>query len=131
MEQRHLLLVGVGVVGVILWEVVKPHAILVDTPWTLLQVQKLLKPISHQACGDVLSAEGLAKLSPWHLVAIMKSGGEVSPTRIGGPMKLLVLLQSLLELGTVQQPKLGLDDAKPIICLKRISRLDECRRVHR
>jgi hypothetical protein len=32
MEQRHLLLVGVKVVGVILREVVKPLDVLVDTP---------------------------------------------------------------------------------------------------
>jgi hypothetical protein len=32
MEQHHLLLIGVRVVGVILREVVKPLAILVDTP---------------------------------------------------------------------------------------------------
>jgi hypothetical protein len=40
-------------------------------------------------------------------------------------------IQSLLELRTVQQPKLGLDDAKPVIHLKRISRLDEHQRVRR
>jgi hypothetical protein len=32
MEQCHLLLVGVGVVGAILREVVKPLNVLVDTP---------------------------------------------------------------------------------------------------
>jgi hypothetical protein len=36
MEQCHLLLIGVDVVGAVLREVVKPLAILVDTPRTLL-----------------------------------------------------------------------------------------------
>jgi hypothetical protein len=37
---------------------------------------------------------------------------------------------SLLELGIVQEPKLGLGDAKLVIRLKRISHLDERQRVH-
>jgi hypothetical protein len=37
MEQCHLLLVGVSVVGVVLQEVVKPLAVLINTPRTLLQ----------------------------------------------------------------------------------------------
>jgi hypothetical protein len=45
-------------------------------------------------------------------------------------MKLLGHLQSLLELGTVQKPKLELDDVKPVIHLKWISHLGKCRRVH-
>jgi hypothetical protein len=74
--------------------------------------------------------EGLAKLNPWHLVVVAKSGGIVSPPSTGRPTKLLGRIKSLLELGTVQEPKLGLDDVKPVTCLKRISRLSECRRVH-
>jgi hypothetical protein len=50
-EQRHLLLMGIGVVGVVLQAVVKPLAVLIDTPRTLLQVQELLKLVSHQAHG--------------------------------------------------------------------------------
>jgi hypothetical protein len=46
-------------------------------------------------------------------------------------MKLLGHEQDLLVLGVVQQPKLRLDDAKPIIRLQRINRLGECRRVPR
>jgi hypothetical protein len=49
MKQCHILLIGVGVVGAVLREVVKPLVVLVDTPQTLLQVQELLKPVSHQA----------------------------------------------------------------------------------
>jgi hypothetical protein len=125
MKQRYLLLVGVGVVGVVLQEVVEPLAILIHMPRTLLQVQELLKLANHQACRDVVSTEGLADLSPQHLVVILKSGGKISPPSTGGPMKLQGHVHSLLELGIVQQPKLGLDDAKPIICLKWISRLGE------
>jgi hypothetical protein len=46
-EQRHLLLVGVDVVGAVLREVVKPLAVLIDTPQTLLQLQELLKLTIH------------------------------------------------------------------------------------
>jgi hypothetical protein len=42
-EERHLLLIGVGVVGAILREVVELLAILIHTTWTLLQVQELQK----------------------------------------------------------------------------------------
>jgi hypothetical protein len=48
-----------------------------------------------------VSAKGPAEVSLRHLVASLKSGGEVSPPSTGGPMKLLGHIQSLLELGTV------------------------------
>jgi hypothetical protein len=129
-EQCHLL-VSVGVVGVVLREVVEPLAVLIDTPRTLLQVQELLKLVSHQGHGDVVSTEGLAELSPRHLVAVLKSGGEVGPPSFGGPTKLLGYVQSLLELSTLQEPKLEHGDAKLVIYLERISRLGEKQSVHR
>jgi hypothetical protein len=92
-------------------------------------MQKLMKLASHEARGDVVSTEGLPELDPWNLVAVAKSGSVVSPPSTGRPMKLLGHIQSLLKLGTVQVPKLGLSDAKPIIHLKRIRRLGERRRV--
>jgi hypothetical protein len=78
-EERHLLLIGVGVVGVILREVVELLTVLVQTARILLQVQEFLKLVSHQARGDVVSTDSYAELSPRHLVVILKSGGEVSP----------------------------------------------------
>jgi hypothetical protein len=129
-EQHHLLLLGVDVVGAILWEVVKPLAVLVDTPRTLLQVQELLKLVSHQAPGYVVSMKGLAELSPRHLVAILKISEVACPPSTGGPMKLLGHIQTLLELGIVQEPKLGLGDMKPVLRLKWIRRFGEHRRVH-
>jgi hypothetical protein len=68
----------------------------------------------------VVSTKGVAQLGQWHLVAILKSGGEVSPPSTGRPTKLLGHVYSLLELGTVQEPKLGLGDVKLVIHLKRI-----------
>jgi hypothetical protein len=47
MEERHLLLIGVSMVGAILRLVVELFAILIHTPQTLLQVQELLKLASH------------------------------------------------------------------------------------
>jgi hypothetical protein len=75
--------------------------------------------------------ESGAELSPRHLVDVLNSGGEVSLPRTHGPMKLLGHEQSLLKLSAVQQPKLGLDDVKPVICLQQINHLGKCRRVHR
>jgi hypothetical protein len=65
-----------------------------------------------------VSTEGLTKLGPWHLLAMLKSDGEVSPLSTGGPTKLLGRVQSVLGLSTVQEPKPGLSNAKPIIHLE-------------
>jgi hypothetical protein len=86
--------------------------------------------VSHQAHGYVLSTEGLVELGPRYLVAILKSGGLGSPLSTGRLTKLLGHVQSLLELSTVHEPKLGLGDAKLVIYLKRIRRLSEQWRVH-
>jgi hypothetical protein len=94
-------------------------------------VQELLKLVSHEARGDVVSMEGLRELSPWHLVAVAMSGGVVSPASTARPMKLLGCVQSLLKICIVQEPKLRLGDAKPVIHPERIGHLDERRRVHR
>jgi hypothetical protein len=51
LEERHLLLIGVGMVGAILREVVELLALLKHTARTLLQVQKLMELVSHQAMG--------------------------------------------------------------------------------
>jgi hypothetical protein len=88
-EERHLLLISVSVVGAILREVVQLPTVLIHTTQTLLQVQELLKLASHQAHGDVVSTESYAELIPRHLVAILNSGGEVSPPSTRGPIKLL------------------------------------------
>jgi hypothetical protein len=128
-EEQHLLLIGVSVVEAIMREVVEFLDVLIHTAQTLLQVQELLKLVSHQARGDVVSTESCAELGPQHLVAILNSGGEVSPPSTRRSMKLLGCEQSLLEFSVVQQPKLGLDDVKPVICLQWISHLGKCRRV--
>jgi hypothetical protein len=119
------------VVGAVLREVVELLDVLVHTTQTLLQVQELLKLVSHHAHGDVVPTKSRAELSPWHLVAILNGGGEVSPPSTHGSTKLLGREQSLLDLGVVQKPKLGLDDVKPVIHLQQISCLDKHWRVHR
>jgi hypothetical protein len=63
-KQRHLLHIGVRLVGAILREFVKPLDVLIDTPRSLLEVQELLKLASHQTRGYVVSTESLAKLVP-------------------------------------------------------------------
>jgi hypothetical protein len=45
-------------------------------------------------------------------------------------MKLMGCVQSLLELSTVQEHKVGLGDVELVIRLERIRRLDEQQRVH-
>jgi hypothetical protein len=78
----------------------------------------------------VVSTEDLTELGPRHLVPVVKSGSEVSPPSTSEPTKLLGHVQSLLELDTVQESKLGLGDAKLVIHLKQIEHLCEHRRVH-
>jgi hypothetical protein len=69
------------------------------------------------------------EFGPWHLVAILNGGDEVSASSTHGSTKLLGREQGLLDLGAVQKPKLGLDDAKLIIRLQRINCLGKRRRV--
>jgi hypothetical protein len=131
MEKRHLLLVGIDMVGAALREVVELLSILVHTARTLLQVQELLKLASHQAHRDVVPTKSCVEFSPWHLVAALNGGGEVSPPSTRGSMKLLGHEEGLLDLGAVQKPKLGLNDANSVIHLQRISCLNKRQRVHR
>jgi hypothetical protein len=115
----------------VLGEVVDLLAVLIHTARTLLQVQELLKLVSHQAHGDVVPMKSRADLGPWHLVAALNGGGEVSPPSTRGSTKLLGCEQSLLDLSAVGKPKFGLNDTKLVICLQQISCLDKCRRVCR
>jgi hypothetical protein len=89
MEKRHLLLIGVDVVGAVLREVVELLAVLIHTARTLLQVQELLKLVSHQARRDVASTKSCAELGQWHLVAVLNGGSEVSPPSTCGSTKVL------------------------------------------
>jgi hypothetical protein len=89
MEKRHLLLVGVDVVGAVLREVVELLAVLIHTARTLLQVQELLKLVSHQARRDVVPTKSCAELGQWHLVAVLNGGSEVSPPSTCGSTKVL------------------------------------------
>jgi hypothetical protein len=130
MEEQHLLLIGVGVVGAILREVVEFLAVLVHTARTLLQVQELLKLASHQAHGDVVSTESYAELGPRHLVAILNSAVKLDHQALVGPRSCWAT-NSLLEPSVVQKPKLEHDDAKPVIRLLWISRLGKHQRMSR
>jgi hypothetical protein len=100
-KNRHLLLIGIGVVEVILREVVELLAITVHTAQTLLQVQELLKLGSHQARRDVVPTKSHVEFGPWHLVAVLNGGGEVRPPSTRGSTKLLGCEQGLLDLGAV------------------------------
>jgi hypothetical protein len=131
MKKQHLLLIGIGMVGAVLRVVVKLLAILVYTARTLLQMQELLKLASHHARSDVVPTKSHAEFSSWHLVAVLNGGGEVSPPSTRGSTKLLGHEQGLMDLGAVQKPKLGLNDAKPVIHLQRINCLNKRRRVRR
>jgi hypothetical protein len=61
------------------------------------------------------------KFGPWHLVAILNGGDEVSPPSTHGSTKLLGHEQGLLDLGAVKKPKLGLNDANVGGCVARKS----------
>jgi hypothetical protein len=70
-----------------------------------------------------------AEFGPWHLVAVLNGGGEVSPPSTHRSMKLLGNEQGLLDLSGVWRPKLGLNDAKSVILLQQINCLGKCQRV--
>jgi hypothetical protein len=130
-EKQHLLLVSIDMVGAVLREVIELLAILIHTARTLLQVEELLKLVSHQAHRDVVPMKSRAEFGPWHLVAVLNGDSKVSPPSTRGSMKLLGHEQGLLDLGVVQKLKLGLNNVKPVIRLQRINCLSKHRRVRR
>jgi hypothetical protein len=96
---------------------------------SLLKVHELLVLLSHHACGDIVSAEGIAEFSPRHLVIRGASGGVVGPPRASITPQLLCGEEGLLHFGAAQEPELGLHDPKPVVGLKRLSCLGEERRM--
>jgi hypothetical protein len=64
--------------------VVELLAILIHTARTLLQVQELLKLVSHQAHRDVVPTKIRVELGPWHLVAVL-NGGSVAHQALASP----------------------------------------------
>jgi hypothetical protein len=100
-EKRHILLIGIGVVGVVLREVVELLTVLIHAAQSLLQVQELMKFVSHQARRDVVPTKSCVEFGPWHLVAVLNSGGEVGPPSTRGSTKLLGHEQGLLDLRAV------------------------------
>jgi hypothetical protein len=98
-------------------------------PSSLLEVHEFLALLPHHACGDVVGAEGIAELSPRHMVIRGASGGVVSPPRIGITPQLLHGEEGLLHLGAAQEPELGLHHLKPVVSLKRLFCLGEERWV--
>jgi hypothetical protein len=99
-------------------------------PSSLLEVHEFLVLLPHHACGDVVGVEGIAELSPRHLVVRKASGGVVGPPHAGVTPQLLCVEEGLLHLGAAQEPELGLYHPKPVVGLKRLSCLSEERRVH-
>jgi hypothetical protein len=57
--------------------------VIMHGPSSLLEVHELLALLPHHACGDVVGAEGIVELSPWHLVIRGVSGSVVGPPRAG------------------------------------------------
>jgi hypothetical protein len=66
---------------------------------SLLEVHELLTFLPHHIGGDVVGAEGIAKLSPRHLVIRGASGGIVGPPRARVTPQLLHGEEGLLHLG--------------------------------
>jgi hypothetical protein len=78
MEEGCLLCICVDVVHTILRKVYESLAVLI-----------LLLLVIHEAVRDVVHTESLAELSPRHLVAIRKGGGEGCPLGTRRPAELL------------------------------------------
>jgi hypothetical protein len=88
-EQGCLLRIRVDMVCTILHKVYEPLAVLVHSARTLLKIQELLLLVIHEAVRDVVPPESLVELSPWHLVAVPKGGGEGRPPGTHRPAELL------------------------------------------
>jgi hypothetical protein len=125
-----LLLIGVHLVRRILRQMVELPGVVMHESSSLLEVHELLAFLHHHTCGDVVGAEGIVELSPWHLVICGTSGGVFGSPHTGITPQLLRGKEGLLHLGAAQEPKLGLHHPKPVIGLKRLSYLGEERRVH-
>jgi hypothetical protein len=67
-----------------------------------------------------LCTKGFTKLSPLHLVS-KASGGEVGPPCSGITQQLLSCKQGFLILRTVEELKLRLNGAKPMVGLQRLT----------
>jgi hypothetical protein len=104
-------------------------AVVVHGPSFLLEVYELLALLPHHACGDVMGAEGIAELSPRHLVVHGASDGVVGPPRAGITMQLLCSEEGLPHLSAVQEPELGPHHPKPVISPERLSCLGEERQM--
>jgi hypothetical protein len=104
-------------------------AVVVHGPSSLLEVHELLALLTHHACGDVVGAEGIAELSPLHLVICGASSGVFGPPRTSVTPQLLCGEEGLLHFSAAQEPKLGLHHPKPVVGLKRLSCLGEEWRV--
>jgi hypothetical protein len=76
-----------------------------------------------------VGTKGITELTPRHLVVRGASGGVVGPPRVGVTPQLLCDEEGLLHLGVVQEPELGLHHPKLVVRLKRLSCLNEERRV--
>jgi hypothetical protein len=99
-------------------------------PSSLLEVHEFLVLLPHHACGDVVGTEGIAELSPRHLVIRGASGSVVGPPRTGVTPQLLCGEEGLQHLGATQEPELELHPPKPVVGLKRLSCLGEEWQVH-
>jgi hypothetical protein len=64
MEKRHLLLVGIGVVGVVLREVVELLAVLIQTAQTLLRTPEACEPSGPQGTGAHEKSCGIQPMVP-------------------------------------------------------------------
>jgi hypothetical protein len=68
----------------------------------------------HNALWDVLSTKGFTELGPLHLVS-RASGGEVGPPCSGITQHLLSYKLGFLILCTIEELKLGLNSAEPMV----------------
>jgi hypothetical protein len=74
-----LLLISVNLLWSILCQMVEELSILMHEPSTLLEVHEFLMLPSHDTCGNVKGVEGLAILTPWHLIVHRASGSVIGP----------------------------------------------------
>ena len=78
-EASLLLLLSINLLRCVLCQVIKDLGVILHSPLPLFQSHELFMLPVHNACRNVLSTEGLPKLSPLDLMVGGTSGGIVRP----------------------------------------------------
>jgi hypothetical protein len=105
-------------VGSILCQLIKPTHILHDRLISLFQTKEFLKLYEHDSIRNEMSTESFMKLYLGHIVTSWLCGKKVCPPSSCSTSELLGCEHGLLIISAVNEIKLLLHGAKPVICFQ-------------